>query len=159
MFSQTDIAFNFYFLSRLRIKYASINDCTMCKVVTVVILEPLNLFALIIAFWFQSDQYTESSNVDMLNGWGSQMGLNNTKRRWLPSKLHDEMVWSFASTQYNRLDTKSRVRPLGHFTSNEAITSRCVPSMPARSILALLPQSLQYNHLKFKKRETRGVKR
>lgn len=121
--------------------------CTMCRVVTVVILEPLNLFALIIAFWFQSDQYRESSNVDILNGWGNHVGLNNTRRRWLPSKLHDEMVWSLASTQYNRFDTKSRVSPLGHFTSNEAINSRCVPSMPARSILALLPQSLQYNHL------------
>jgi hypothetical protein len=37
--------------------------------------------------------------------------------------------------------------PFGHFTSNEAITSRCVPSIPARSIFALLPQSLQYSHL------------
>lgn len=41
---------------------------TMCRAVTVVMLEPLNLLALIIAFWFQSDQYNESSNVDMLNG-------------------------------------------------------------------------------------------
>lgn len=119
----------------------------MCRAVTVVMLEPLNLLALIIAFWFQSDQYSESSNVDMLNGCGNQMGLNRTKRRWLPSKLHDEIVWSLASTQYRRLDTKSRVMPFGHFTSNEAITSLCVPSMPARSIFALLPQSLQYNHL------------
>lgn len=120
----------------------------MCRVVTVVIFEPLNLFALMIAFWFQSDQYRESSNVDILNGCGSQIGLNNTKRRWLPSKLHDEMVWSLASTQYNRFNTKSKVSPLGHLTSKEAITSRCVPSIPERSILALLPQSVQYNHLR-----------
>lgn len=120
----------------------------MCREVTVVMLEPLNLFALIIAFWFQSDQYRESSNVDMLNGCGNQTVLNSTKRRWLPSKLHDEIVCSLASTQYNRLDTRSRVSPLGHFTSNDAITSRWVPSIPARSILALLPQSLQYNQLR-----------
>jgi len=120
---------------------------TMCRAVTVVMLEPLNLLALIIAFWFQSDQYSESSNVDMLNGWGSQMVLNRTRRLWLPSKLHDDMVCSLASTQYSLPDTRSRVMPFGHFTSNEAITWRCVPSMPARSIFALLPQSLQYNHL------------
>jgi len=71
----------------------------MCRAVTVVMLEPLNLLALIIAFWFQSDQYSESSNVDMLKGCGNQTGLNRTRRRWLPSKLHDEMVWSLASTQ------------------------------------------------------------
>lgn len=86
--------------------------------------------------------------MDMLNGCGSQVGLNSTRRLWEPSKLHDEIVWSLASTQYSRFDTRSRVSPFGHFTSNDAITCLRVPSMPARSILALLPQSLQYNHLK-----------
>lgn len=127
--------------------WLSLSWLTICRAVTVVMLEPLNLFALIMAFRFQSDQYRESSKVDMLNGCGNQVVLNSTKRRWLPSKLHDEIVCSLASTQYNRLDTRSRVSPFGHFTSNDAIISRWVPSIPARSILALLPQSLQYNHL------------
>uniref|UniRef100_A0A1B0DFC8 Uncharacterized protein n=1 Tax=Phlebotomus papatasi TaxID=29031 RepID=A0A1B0DFC8_PHLPP len=61
--------------------------------------------------------------------------------------LHDEISLSLASTQYTRFLTKSSVIPFGHFTSYVTIGIRCVPSMPARSILGDEPQSVQYIHL------------
>lgn len=71
---------------------------TICSAVMGSTSFPVNLLALNTASLSQSVQYTWSSNVVIENGCRNVSAEYNITFRPLPSKLHDEIVFSLAST-------------------------------------------------------------
>ena len=65
----------------------------------------------------------------------------------VPSTFEVSILSRLASAQYRTCASRSMVRPLGQVSPVLTMVCSCVPSIDALSILAGLPQSVQYNHL------------
>ena len=93
--------------------------------------------------------YISSSNTSIENGWCTDLLAKViTVCLPVPSKFIADIWCCFVSAQYNRLAGRSTARPVGHSSRSVMNLVASFPSIFARHIAGLAPQSVQYIFLR-----------